>query len=95
MKEIKRFFRRFFNAPLIDIILYLLITVTAISFFSWYTTVAYTHCVIAPTVSNKVFIVFIWHLVNVLYVLFVKALLYIISLALEENEYEKNKKNNQ
>ena len=95
MKEIKRFFRRFFNAPLIDIILYLLITVTVISFFSWYTTVAYTHCVVAPTVSNKVFVVFIWHMVNVLYILFVKALLYIISLALEENEYEKNKKNNQ
>lgn len=77
MEEIKRFIRCFFSASLIDITLYLAITTTVVIFFTLYTMIAYTFCIKATTMLKEVCIVLAWRMVNVLYILFIKALLYI------------------
>lgn len=75
MKQIRDFFRCFFNAPITDILLHLALMLTFVSVFVIYTTAAYTCCSITPHALGKMFVVFGWNLINILYILLVKNIL--------------------
>lgn len=75
MKQIRDFFRCFFNAPIIDILLHLALMLIAVLVFAIYTNAAYTCCSIMPHMLGKMLVVFVWNLINVLYILLVKTIL--------------------